>query len=91
MRRGVIKAFRDYLNKAYPKYGDKGQDNRHHNNQFHQDTRSYGDYLYFQDRSMFDNLLTEAMRGAEVKPGEPRYPGWDRNYWAKQRQRRWQT
>ena len=91
MRRGVIKAFRDYLNKAYPVISIDGSDSRHRNNQFHQDTRPYGDYLYFQDRSMFNNLLSEAMRGAEVRPGEPRYPGWDHYYWASHRQRRWQT
>ena len=85
MRRGAIKAFREYLNTAYPKSGPEGQDNRHKNNQYHQVTREYGDYLYFQDRSMFNNLLTEAMRGAEVRPDEPRYPGWDANFWTKQK------
>lgn len=82
MRRGAIKAFRAYLNNAFPMVGNDGRDNRHRNNQFHQDKRQYGDYLYCQDRAMFNNLLSEAMRGAEINPGEPRYPGWDEHYWS---------
>lgn len=68
-RRGVFKAFRDYLNVTYPPsriVDGQVRDNRHRCNQFHQDTRLYGDYLYHQDRVMFDNLLHEAMTGTRI-------------------------
>lgn len=91
MRRGAIKAFRAYLNNSFPMVGDDGCDNRYRCNRFHQAKRQYGDYLYFQDRDMFNNLLSEAMRGAEIRPGDPRYPGWDQYYWARSKKRRWQT
>jgi len=32
-------------------------------NQFHQLKRGYGDYLYFQDRIMFDVVLNETIQG----------------------------
>lgn len=44
--RGKIQEFRQHLN-ALP------QTTKHKHNQFHQRTRSYGDYLYYQDREKF--------------------------------------
>lgn len=59
-KRGVFKAFRDYLNVRFA--GEKDR-KRGENGRYHQDTREYGDYLYFQDRAMFDVELERAMRG----------------------------
>ena len=54
IKRGTFKKFRDYLNSKHPDY-------KHKNFQYHQETRLYGDYLYFQDRAMFDACLDEAL------------------------------
>lgn len=70
-KRGAVKAFREYLNKQFadsPKW---------RNYKFHQKTRGYGDYLYFQDRDMFENDLGRAMEGSSE------FPGWDRDRWLK--------
>ena len=57
MKRGTIKKFREYLN-------EKFKDSRKWKNyRYHQRTRGYGDYLYFQDRSMFDANLEEVLSG----------------------------
>ena len=57
MKRGILKKFRNYLNIQF-----KDNSNWKHN-QYHQDTRGYGDYLYFQDRCMFDVVLSETLKG----------------------------
>lgn len=57
MKKGTIKKFRNYLNKKYintPLW-------KH--NQFHQLKRGYGDYLYFQDKIMFNVVLSEVLQG----------------------------
>jgi hypothetical protein len=64
MKRGTIKAFREYLNAKFA-----GSGVNHHsrcgNRIFQQKTRGYGDYLYFQDREKFDVELADALAGHE--------------------------
>lgn len=59
MKRGTIKAFKELLNKTFPMESL----GRWKNHRFHQRVREYGDYLYSQDRGMFDNVLVEALDG----------------------------
>lgn len=55
MKRGAIKAYREYLNRTYTGVGaTKGS-----RAQCVQKSRPYGDYLYAQDRSMFLNNLAD--------------------------------
>ncbi len=51
VKRGGNKAFREYLNTLYPelKYRNWAYGNR---------TRWYGDYLFAQDRAMFDENIS---------------------------------
>lgn len=56
MKRGAIKAYREYLNRAYP---GVGHGTHSYNGQCANKTRPYGDYLYAQDRSMFLNNLAD--------------------------------
>lgn len=56
MKRGTIKAFREYLNAKFANTA-----NWQHN-RFHQSTRGYGDYLYFQDRAKFNVELADAIK-----------------------------
>lgn len=65
MKRGTIKAFREYLNKKYA-----GSD-PHKHEQYHQRTRGYGDYLYHQDRWKFDVELGEALNGTGYEDFKP--------------------
>lgn len=58
MKRGTIKAFREYLNTKFA-----GSEPHWHGG-FRQRTRGYGDYLYHQDRAKFDWELAE-----EIKAG----------------------
>jgi len=37
------------------------------NNQFHQRTRPYGDYLFAQDRVMFDEVKRRMEQGEDIK------------------------
>lgn len=53
-KRGLLKAFREYLNAKY------AASEVWRNCRYHQSTRGYGDYLYFQDRDMFNVLLADA-------------------------------
>jgi hypothetical protein len=46
------KAFREELNRLFPFNPD--QNNRHGNGNYYQTKRPYGDYLYSQDKVMFD-------------------------------------
>lgn len=48
------KQFREYLNRWDEARGDKAKTFRSH--RFHQAKRFYGDYLYAQDRDMFNDL-----------------------------------
>jgi len=50
MKRGAIKAYREYLNRAYP---GVGLGTHAYNGQCANKSRPYGDYLYAQDRNMF--------------------------------------
>lgn len=54
--RAQIRSFREYLNK-------KHADTKHKNRRYEQKTRAYGDYLYAQDRAMFDVELESALGG----------------------------
>ena len=45
------KYYREYLNNKHR------EDVRHKHFRFHQRTREYGDYLYYQDRVRFDMLF----------------------------------
>lgn len=47
--------FRDYLNQTYPAP-------THRNGRFHQKTRPYGDYLWFQDREKFEVEYAEWLK-----------------------------
>ena len=70
IKKGAIKAFRQYLNEKFkdsPKYK---------NWQWHQETRGYGDYLYHQDRAMFDEAFSRALRG-----NDPDFVGFDGKKW----------
>lgn len=58
-KRGVFAAFRSYLNEHYK------DSPKHRNHVWHQETRGYGDYLYHQDRQMFDEALWRAMQGRD--------------------------
>ena len=70
-KRGVYAAFRRHLNEQYadaPKWRNKGEV------LWEQRTRGYGDYLYFQDRPMFDEALWRALQGRD-------FPGFDWRQW----------
>ncbi len=58
-KRGIYKAFREHLNATYPEIvwraGARGQ--------YGNRTREYGDWLFFQDRPMFDELLWRTLQG----------------------------
>lgn len=56
-KRGARKAFREWLNATY------GTDAEYRNGRYRQRTRPYGDYVYAQDREMFEHEFAEAMRG----------------------------
>lgn len=58
MKRGTITAFKKYLNKKFPVKTDPFK-----NNQYGNITRNYGDYLYSQDRDMFNAILIQALNG----------------------------
>ena len=61
-RRGVFAAFRAYLNDLHrdsPRYRNQGQV------LWEQRSRGYGDYLYYQDRAMFDEALWRALQGRD--------------------------
>jgi len=67
-KRGVFAAFRKHLNELHansPKYRNWG---------WHQESRGYGDYLFFQDRPMFDEALWRALQGRD-------FPGFDYKRW----------
>ena len=49
------KAFKEYLNNLY-------SDDMYRNGKYHQRTRKYGDYLYSQDKIMFDVNYYEWLR-----------------------------
>lgn len=59
--RGTIKSFREYLN---AKFSDSA---KHRNNAYRQKTRPYGDYLYYQDRDLFNFELDAALDGDDHK------------------------
>lgn len=61
MKRGTIKAFREYLNAKY------AGGTKHKHERFHQSKRGYGDYLYHQDRDKFDVELADALAGTDHK------------------------
>lgn len=67
MKRGARAAFRRFLNETFK----NSQKHRHH--RFRQLKRGYGDYLYFQDRDMFEYELLYAMNGQA--------PGFDPKPW----------
>lgn len=60
MKRGTITAFKKYLNQRFPAVKGLWK-----NNQYGNKTRDYGDYLYSQDRNMFNARLKEALNGDE--------------------------
>lgn len=57
MKRGTLKSFREFLNAKFA-----GSD-LHKHFAYHQRTRGYGDYLYYQDRAKFDVELQDALAG----------------------------
>lgn len=58
MKRETITAFKKYLNEKYPAINGL-----YKNNQYGNKTRNYGDYLYAQDREMFNANLTSTLAG----------------------------
>jgi hypothetical protein len=78
MKRGAIKAFRDYLNHNFGGRVDDPsfQGTPWRNNQYHQAKRAYGDYLYSQDRDMFNENLGRALRG------DKQFEGFNFELWA---------
>jgi len=66
MKRGTIKSFREYLNRKFADHPN------HRNGVYRQQTRGYGDYLYNQDRPMFETELQLALDGHEC------YSDWSR-------------
>lgn len=70
-KRGVFAAFRKHLNELHkdsPLY---------RNRRWNQRVRGYGDYLFAQDRPMFDEALWRALQGRD-------FPGFDWNQWRTQ-------
>ena len=57
------KAFRQYLNEQAEKHGYK-----HKNFRFGQRVRPYGDYLYAQDRDMFNENYGRWLKGEYDAP-----------------------
>jgi hypothetical protein len=68
VKRGARKAFREWLNEQ-----DRLKKFEYRNGRYRQMKRLYGDYVYAQDREMFDFEFGEAMRGA--------ISGWDPKPW----------
>lgn len=54
------KQFRKYLNEEF-------KDSKWKHNRFHQRTRGYGDYLYYQDRDMFLDNFKRWVVGEGIK------------------------
>ena len=69
-KRGVFAAFRKYLNERFA--NEPNWTNRTAG--MHQETRGYGDYVFFQDRGYFDEALWRAMQGRD-------FPGFDHTKW----------
>ena len=65
LKRGAVKAFREYLNRTCVEKIDQGRNSR--GQVYVRRTRGYGDYLYSQDREMFDFELHEALYAGASK------------------------
>jgi hypothetical protein len=61
IRRGDVKRFREYLNEHFR------DTPKHQNGRYQQKTRPYGDYLYAQDRDMFQFEMREWLASLENK------------------------
>jgi hypothetical protein len=61
IRRGDVKRFREYLNEHFR------DTPKHQNGRYQQKTRPYGDYLYAQDRDMFQFEMREWLASLESK------------------------
>ena len=59
VRRGTLKAFREYLN------AKTAGGTLHSHGPYHQTKRAYGDYLYHQDRAKFDFELIQWRNGTD--------------------------
>jgi hypothetical protein len=66
VKKGQMKAFREYLNSRF-----SPSEGRWRNNKFVQRKRLYGDYLYYQDRALFDECLKQANAGSKDYPNWP--------------------
>lgn len=53
------KEFREHLNQKFP----ADPETNHRNGRYKQKTRAYGDYLWNQDRAMFENDYQEYLAG----------------------------
>lgn len=71
-KRGALKAFREFLN-THCRNDRKHYHDGSGRHIYQQRTREYGDYLYAQDREMFDQEFRAAMRGE--------FPGFDSKPW----------
>lgn len=59
------KEFRERLNKLFPApTGNPAVDGKGANNRYRPTKRAYGDYLWHQDRPMFENDYQEYLREA---------------------------
>ena len=67
LRRGILKAFRIFLNDKYGKPDSLSAINgtgiwrAGARGQYGNRVRAYGDWLYYQDRGMFDELLARTL------------------------------
>jgi hypothetical protein len=71
--RGMIKAYREYLNEQHGYNTDGGQYINKHSPGAR--TRLYGDYLYSQDREMFIVSMMEDVENGTFKFDNARQPG----------------
>lgn len=69
-KRGVFKAFREYLNSL-----DVAGDRPHRHGRYHQQSRQWGDYIYSQDRERFNEHLMRALQG------DKEFEGFDYQQW----------
>jgi len=71
-KRGVFKAFREWINATYSDQHmfalqNKGIWRAGDRNQYGNRTRLYGDWLYHQDRGMFNEWLWRALQGRDCE------------------------
>lgn len=70
-KHGVCKAFREFINAKYTDQNmtgaGAGKWRMGNRNQYGNRTRSYGDWLFYQDRDMFNEWLWRALQGRDCE------------------------